>query len=328
MATRKPTDKCLLCGVNDATKTNSHIIPAALLKSMIGKRDKEHSFVIDTSKAVTDEYFGRDRLDNPSTEIKEHHFARDYYFCDECEKKLGTIESKMSPPLTSEIRDPKYSGNYRSKSVGGLIHKELPKISSDDFNVFFLSIIWRQALQRKIDDGVSVLSDAELETIRVIVHSYLSGDEATYQSFCDQFGLMIFTADSFDNATMNVASALNHRKRPYIFLINEFWVFVYPANDFAESRKLAQPNDYFHIPPFVPYLNYPGVTPNVIFLPKDLWTDTLKKWNEDIAPIYLHRLNQKIANAIGVVKQVKKRNKKKNKAARRASRVSKRKNRK
>lgn len=141
MATRKPSDKCLLCGREDAIETNSHIIPAALLKSMIGKSDKEHSFIISTASASTDEYFGRNRLDNPSTELKEHHFARDYYFCDECERRLGELESKMCPPLTIHIRDPKFSGNFRSKSTGGLTIKELPKINSDDFNVFFLSIV-------------------------------------------------------------------------------------------------------------------------------------------------------------------------------------------
>lgn len=325
MVVRKPTDKCLLCRVNDATKLNSHIIPASLLTSMIGKRDKEHSFVIDTAKATEDEYYGRDRLDNPSTEIKEHHFARDYYFCDECEKKLGAIESKMSPPLIAQIRDPKFSGNYKPESAGGLTIKTLPKVSSDDFNVFFLSIIWRQALQRKLDDGVCVLSGNELKMLRIIVCSYLS-DKKTYQNYSNLFGLMIFTADSFDNATINITSALNHRKRPYIFLINEFWVFVYATSDIIISRKFPQPN-YFHIPPFIPYLNYPGKTPSIVFLTQHSWTDKLKAWNKDIASIFTFNLNQKNGKGNTTIKQSLLYSKRKSKATKKVIRVARKANR-
>lgn len=320
-AARTSTDKCLLCEERDATQKNSHIIPAALLKSLIGKRDKEHSYVIDTATATIDEYYGRDRLDNPSTEIKEHSHARDFYFCPDCERELGKLESRVCPPLTDQIRDPKFSSNYRTKSTGDLVIEELPKVSADDFNVFFLSIILRQALQRKFDDGVSVFSDNDVETIRLILNSYLWGDDETYQTFNNLFGLMIFSAESFDDPTANMTSALSHREKPHIFLINEFWVFVYKMGDLINGR--SQPNTYFHIPPFLPYLNFSGKTPNIVILPKDVWKDVLEQWNRSIAPVY--RLRKKLIDANAILSQQNKRIKKKKKKAKRLSRASKRK---
>lgn len=320
MATRQPTDKCLLCGVNDATKPASHIVPSYLLNSVIGKRHKEHSFLIDTSTATIDEYFGRDV--SPTTEIKEHHHAPDFYLCPQCESKLGELESRLSEHITNKLREPKFSANYRTKSAGGLTFKEILKVSTDDFNVFFLSIVWRQAVQRKVEDGVSVFTEEELETLRLIINSYLSKDEAIYKDLCDQFGLMVLTADSFGDATMNFVSALNHRARPYIFLMNEFWVFVYPAQSFEESKKLPKPEKYFHIPPFIEHLNYPGKTPNIVFLPQNTWTETLKQWIGDVAPIYTFRLNQKIANANAAIKQSQLRRRKKGRATKKARRAA------
>lgn len=321
MPTRNSTDKCLLCKLNDATKTASHIVPSYLLNSVIDKRHKEHSFLIDTSTATIDEYFGRDV--SPTTEIKEHHHAPDFYLCPQCESELGKLESRLNEHITFKLRDSKYSANYRTKSIGGLTFKELLKVSEDDFNVFFLSIIWRQCIQRKIEGGVAIVTDEELEILRLITHSYLSGDRTTYEALCDQFGLMILTADSFGNAKMNVVSALNHRERPYIFLMNEFWVFVYTAQNFEESKKLLFPQRYFHIPPFIQHLNYPGKTPNIVLLAQSLWTETLKQWSEDIAPIFTYNLNRKIANANAAIRQLQLRSKRKSKATKKTRRSAK-----
>ena len=324
-----------MCGVNDATQKDSHIVPAFLLNSMIGKRYKEHSFSIDTSTATIDEYHGRDV--SPTTEIKEHHHAVDFYLCPQCESKLGKLESRLSEHITFKLRESKFSANYRTKSVGGLTFKELPKVNTDDFNVFFLSIIWRQAVQRKVEDGLSILTGHDLEILRLIVNSYLSGDEITYQGVCGQFGLTILTADSFGDATRNFVSALDDHERPYIFLMNEFWVLAYSAQTFAESQKLSQPQKFFDIPPFIEHLNYPGKTPNIVFLSQNLWTDTLTRWSEDVAPNYAFNLNQKILNANAAITQGQLRSKRKSKAvkkrrknakkARKAARKARKKNR-
>lgn len=289
---------------------------------MIGERDKERSFFIDSSTANIDEYYGREV--SPTTEIKKHHHVVGYYLCPSCESALGKLEDRLNEHITLKLREPRFAANYQTKSAGGLTFKELLKVTTDDFNVFFLSIIWRQAVQRMVEDEVPIFTKDELEILRLTINSYLSEDETTYQEHCDQFGLMVLTADSFSDATMNFVSALNHRARPYIFLLNEFWVLAYPATTIEESKKLPKPEKYFDIPPFFEHINFPGKKPNIVFLPPNVWTETLKKWSNDIAPVFAFNLKHRIANANAAIKQVQFRNKKKeSKAAKKARRAAK-----
>lgn len=298
MTGRKPTDLCLICGKNHATQKNSHIVPAALLKSNIGKRGKELSYLIDSSKPNIDEYYGRDRPDNPSTEIKQNHHSRDYYFCPGCEKKLGALESKVIPHLTEKLRDENFSGNYQPFNLDGLSGKELSKVDSHDFNVLFLSIVWRMALEHQIENDLPSLSPNELEKIRRIIHSYLSGDVESYNELCDKFATQIFTAESFfevtenlndetvnfDTATANLIAVADWKRKPYIYFVNEFIVLVYSEDDLMEVMN--NPNSKFEFPPHPKIINLPGVVPKIILLPEETWYQLTKRWLGDFAQIY------------------------------------------
>lgn len=65
----RPVEKCLLCGENEATKTNSHIVPSFLVAQFASydgryKRDKKPMFSI--SEKVTRTYTGQlpsDKID-------------------------------------------------------------------------------------------------------------------------------------------------------------------------------------------------------------------------------------------------------------------------
>jgi hypothetical protein len=284
---RKPTDKCLICGVNEATQKNSHIVPASLLTSMIGKRDKEHSILLEPSKAQVDEFFGRANLKNESTAIKQHHHTRNFYFCPECESNLGGLESKICPFVTRKLRDENYRSNIKEVKVNDVVIKELTKISPDDFNVFFLSIVLRQALRQIIDKRIFTLSQQECITIKEIVRSYLYGDSKIYKPLCDQFGLLIISSDGFKDASMNVEGIAPLKGSPKMFLVNEFWILLYYAKDFEESKKLSDPSTYFDFPPNPDCLNYPHMAPKVMMMPQDTWVSILTKWFNDLAEIYI-----------------------------------------
>ncbi len=300
MAARQPTDTCLLCNdsTKKATQRNSHIVPAALLKSNIGKRGKELSYLIDSSKPSIDEYYGRDHPDNPSTEIKQNHHTRDYYFCPDCEKKLGVLEGKVTPHLTEKLRDEKLSGNYQTFNSDGLSGKELLKVDSHDLNVLFLSVVWRMALEHQIENNLPSLSPDELEKIRRIIHSYLSGDAELYNDLCDKFATQIFTAEGFfevsenlkngtdklNTATANLVAVADWKKKPYVFFVNEFLVMLYSEEDLIVV--IDNPNSQFELPPHPKLLNLPGIVPKIIFLPKKEWYDFTRRWLEDFAKIY------------------------------------------
>lgn len=97
---RNNTDKCLLCNSNNADKTTSHIVPASLLEKVIGKKNKEHSYLFSNQPdELLDEYFGRDNKQKLFTEIKKPNFAYDFILCKKCETYFSEIESIVTPIL-------------------------------------------------------------------------------------------------------------------------------------------------------------------------------------------------------------------------------------
>ncbi len=295
MTKRKSSDLCLLCQKNQAKQTNSHIIPAFLLDSNTGKRGKEFAFVFDTGKLETEIYYGRDRLDNPSTEVKKNPHTVDFYFCPACEKKLGALEGKNAAHITKNFRDAKFAGNYRIHSSEDLVWKDLLKVSPDDFNVFFLSIVWRKALQEQIESGTTIIPENDLDVIRGLIYSYVSGDFDTYKKLRGKYPMMILTADSFTDATANLVAVPNWFKRPVRFFMNEFLVLLYTEEDLIEGMN--KPASFFQILPISKFLNTSDKPPSVIILPQDFWDDLTKRLLIDNADDFSQRLVRKIKKA-------------------------------
>jgi hypothetical protein len=102
---RSKENLCLICNLNSSDKTNSHFIPAGLLKSNIGDRNYEEAYTIGVSEQVPiTDYFGRSNLNNTDTEIKQNPHASDYIFCSGCENKLADLEHVFLPFLNSPTR--------------------------------------------------------------------------------------------------------------------------------------------------------------------------------------------------------------------------------
>jgi hypothetical protein len=106
---RCENDKCLLCEINDANETNSHIIPRMLAKTIsdykpskarggeiefginIGKGTETFTGAAVDSKKLKELY--GDDVDLELLKKKQDLYALDYIFCKSCEKKLATIET-------------------------------------------------------------------------------------------------------------------------------------------------------------------------------------------------------------------------------------------
>ena len=98
-------DMCALCKKNEATKTNSHIVPSFLGARVFsydgsGKRGKEVAFTLTASKQKVhtgdipstkyEELFDEKSLtDERIEELKIDSLAKDYYLCPNCEKLLA-----------------------------------------------------------------------------------------------------------------------------------------------------------------------------------------------------------------------------------------------
>jgi hypothetical protein len=295
---RKPTDKCLLCTNNLATQTNSHIIPAALLKSSIGKRNYEESYKIDTGAGSVDEYFGRYRLDNPTTEIKQNHASRDFYFCPECESKLGVIEGEVAPHL-EKMRDEKFHQNYESNlSDGGLKYLKIKRLDSEKFNIFFLSVVWRISLLHFLEKEVRLLNSIDMELHRRIIWYFLYNYKINYAGNSDAFGLIIMTCEQFSDSSKNVNVAYDFIERPKMFWIYEYLVLHYSAHDFALAKLNG---NYFNLPPDSALLNFPPERPKITVVPEKFWDEVfLSAIHVRSAKSYIHTLVTSLSKAKGL----------------------------
>lgn len=169
-------EKCRICKVKEATKTNSHLLPA-FLEAVVGsydrsyKRDKDiliTKTVYDTKIHVgnipsteNDRLFDQDELTDEriNRELKDNPCAVDYVFCPDCESALSTVletpYSSLQFQRLSKIKHPK--GIQRCDAIGG-----------DRAFFFWLSVIWRMSL---VGFGYSLPKD---------IDSHLSNSLAAY----------------------------------------------------------------------------------------------------------------------------------------------------
>lgn len=228
---------CLLCQRNKATQANSHFVPASLLASNIGKRDKEeaYSININDSEFPFEEFFGRENLKNTEPEIKQNLHSEDYIFCPECEKRLGQIESVILPVLTKEVKDTTKRTNFPEYLTrNGLKYVECLKVDKRKFRIVICSVLWRVSLQHELKRGENILTSSVMESLRSFVYESLYPENGG--SANDLFHLALFTYNNskFDSSR-NLVFCDPFLKDPYCFYINEYIIFLSLASEWHLS---------------------------------------------------------------------------------------------
>lgn len=152
------TNTCALCQQNEATKTNSHIVPSFLGARVFsydgsGKRGKDIAFTLTASKRIVhtgnlpstkyEELFDDSNLDDNRLEkLKNDSLAKDYYLCPDCEKLLAEyLESPYAAFMKNE--------------------KQLP---GDIALFFWMSVIWRISITRVLGDWLSAYVEDSMRT--------------------------------------------------------------------------------------------------------------------------------------------------------------------
>lgn len=165
-AASSPTNNniCCLCQRNEATKTNSHIVPSFLGARVFsydgsGKRGKEVAFTLTASKQKVhtgelpstkyEELFDEKSLsDERIEELRVDPLAKDYYLCPNCEKLLADyLESPYASLFNNEKQIPGYIALF-----------------------FWMSVIWRISITRVLGDWLS--ADVE-DSMRTYLFSFL-----------------------------------------------------------------------------------------------------------------------------------------------------------
>lgn len=156
--------KCALCKINEATQTNSHIVPSFLGARIFsydgsGKRGKDIAFTLTASKQKVhtgdlpsdkyEELFDEKNLtDERIEELKKDSLSKDYYLCPDCEKHLAVF---LESPYASFLKN----------------NTEVP----GDIGMFFwISVVWRISITKVLGDW---LSNETEELMRTILNKYL-----------------------------------------------------------------------------------------------------------------------------------------------------------
>ena len=215
---RSKDDLCLICNLNKSDNTNSHFIPAGLLKSNIGKRDYEEAYTIDITEQIPiTDYYGRSNLKNADIVIKQNPHSADYIFCSICETKLSDLENEFIPFLNSLKSE--YLNNQNKVLT-------FNNINVRKFKLFIYTLIYRLNLQSIIRNGLSGIDFHLFDKLRAIL--------------CNHFTELDYLVDTSIDFTVFASLAKKYNYTKNFVGINTFFI-----------NPLLMVNE-FHIVPYVP----------------------------------------------------------------------------
>lgn len=210
---------CIICS-RKADATGSHIVPANLIKSCVGKHYKEESYKIDSKSGKVDVYFGRDNLKNTNPLIKDHHYKKDYILCQTCEKKLAELESLFYSEFLSKFRIEKYKQNFVQKTLESDFEILTPKkLSNVQVHAYLYSIILRYCKYNESSSGLKIVKEKELENIKNFVNGFFYNPGSNFKNFVSEYNL-ILVFDKSDSKGSFISSS-NQFEDPYLFYFCE-----------------------------------------------------------------------------------------------------------
>lgn len=221
---------CIICGKN-ANATGSHIIPAHLIKNCVGKRSYENSFDIDIENLDVNRFLGRyiqhNELENIEKEVP-NHYVEDYIMCNECEKRLGKIESIISSEFIEKFRIEKFYNNFIQEVTYGFETISPKKIQHQDSLVYFYSLILRYCHQELIKTNISFIDKKHLNNIASFINGHLYNQTDDFKRSIEEYSLIIIFDKEIDN--LSFISSSNLHLNP-IFYLCEAIVIFYKKTD-------------------------------------------------------------------------------------------------
>ncbi|PKP32592.1 MAG: hypothetical protein CVT99_04435 [Bacteroidetes bacterium HGW-Bacteroidetes-16] len=213
---RSKDDLCLICNLYKSDKTNSHFIPAGLLKSNIGERNYEEAYMIGVSEqAPITDYFGRSNLKNTDPEIKQNPHAADYIFCSKCEDKLAELENEFVPYLNSLKK--KFAGKQDNVLVFG-------DLNTLRFKVFVYSLIYRLNLQSVLKNLLTGIDFHLFNKLRLIISNKFAGLDYLVDTSIN-FSVFASLNNEYDYS-MNFVGINTFFINP-LLMVNEFHIVPY-----------------------------------------------------------------------------------------------------
>ncbi|SRR5258706_627655 len=240
---RKPTDPCLLCKANPATKANSHIYPKFLSTNFLG------------SKGAARKGFdlGSDKILDKKPKVIQDSPKEDYILCDECESYFSVLEGIASDTFVNWQQKAANGEFALNKIIEGFQILECNSSPKPTIHLFIYSIFWRVSISHDpFFENVKIGNDFE-EEIRQTLMAYRQDNKNDYQKALKSnpnfkiFPSSIMTAESFIDETANMLFA-PFSYDPYCIVVDRFSFMLFKTADqikvdFIKAFSNVQAND-------------------------------------------------------------------------------------
>jgi hypothetical protein len=125
---RTAESKCLLCLLNDATQTNSHIVPKFLSKPMFATARNKRGYIVGKQA--------------DTVILAQDSSKEDFLLCPGCEKYFGLLETDVSQKVFRQFwsATPKL---YTDQLIGEFKCRYCTQVVPKIFHLFLQSLIWR-----------------------------------------------------------------------------------------------------------------------------------------------------------------------------------------
>jgi hypothetical protein len=177
---RAPTDLCLLCNVEKATKTGSHLVPRFLTKDFF-EHAKQAAAKTPNYKFKNAVLSGFYTMLSPPLLLRKTKNAvnstgkEDYILCPSCEDRIGLIETEMAP-FFREFRgasfEQKNAKEITAKDYEGNNILYVSSIHSQIITLFVYSLFWRTSISSLVPNAMELEADDE-EALRNYLNNNL-----------------------------------------------------------------------------------------------------------------------------------------------------------
>jgi hypothetical protein len=262
---REPTDECLLCRINAATKTNSHILPRFISTGFLGaKGAPRKGFLLNGKNELTAK--PKSVQDSP----KEN-----YILCDECETYFSLLETASAPSLKfwqAKVID----GNFKEVTIKPYL--KLVQLNAPDpvvMRLLVYSMFWRASIS-SLETFADYKLDPHLEeSLRTNLLEFKALNTADLDANlkAKKIGLHPYasmTAGAFRDETANVLAAINPGN-PASLHVDKFGFYIFKTEEDLKGNFLAD------------FSNLKENDAQIMVVSEQLWYDVMVRRPLDMA---------------------------------------------
>ena len=289
--------KCKLCLKNTADQTGSHILSCMSVKSMIGNRGEEKSFVIST-----------DPFENYLKNTKGEEIKEDYILCRPCEQRLAYVESYIAEELFNKVKKSNFLSNFPRKTVYNIEVIECLRINPFAFHIFLYSQIWRASISNtQIFCKFNLENEIE-EFLRITINNTLPERNdyrgvvlkpkiwfkqlESYKNDLEKIKYLIATTDVIEDTTGDFIMFHPTFKQPYSLMMNE-WIIYFNVNE-SFNEDIFDLLKGINIPEIY---NSGKETIRIIQIDKSKWLQTRNNLRDIVKDQKLKSLRNEIASS-------------------------------